>query len=105
MAGLAFPSWAFNSAGQSAVIVQSQAQFQALSGPGTWSFTPFPIATVTAPQDTIPGVLSATDVRLQQMLIEQRITNQLLTFGLNIADDAQTQIRPDILANDSGLTT
>ena len=104
MAGIAFPSWAFNSAGQPAQIVQSQAAFQALTGPGVWAFTPFPTAIVTAPIDTTP-VLTATDIRLQQMLVEQRITNQLLTFGLNITDDAQTQIRPDIQANDVGLTT
>ncbi len=104
MAGIAFPSWAYNSAGQPAVLVQSQAAFQALTGPGAWAFTPFPTAIVTAPIDTTP-VLTATDIRLQQMLIEQRITNQLLTFGLNITDDAQTQIRPDIQANDVALTT
>ena len=104
MAGIAFPSWAFNSAGQPSIIVTSQAAFQALTGPGAWAFTPFPTALVTAPIDTTP-VLTATDIRLQQMLIEQRITNQLLTFGLNIADDAQTQIRPDVLANDSSLTS
>ena len=104
MAGIAFPSWCYNSAGQPAVLVQSQAAFQALTGPGVWAFTPFPTAIVTAPIDTTP-VLTATDIRLQQMLIEQRITNQLLTFGLNITDDAQTQIRPDIQANDVALTT
>ena len=104
MAGIAFPSWAFNSAGQPAQIVQNQAAFQSLGGAGTWAFTPFPTALVTAPIATTP-VLTATDIRLQQMLIEQRITNQLLTFGLNITDDAQTQIRPDIQANDVGLTT
>ncbi len=96
MAGIAFPSWAFNSAGQPAQIVQSQAAFQSLGGAGTWAFTPFPTALVTAPIDTTP-VLTATDIRLQQMLIEQRVTNQLLAIGLNVAqDDPMTQIRPDI---------
>ena len=105
MAGIAFPSWAYNSTGQPSVLVASTAAFQALGGPGTWSFTPFNLATASAPVDTSPGTLSATDIRLQQMLIEQRITNQLLTFGLNITDDAQTQIRPDIQLNDVSLTT
>jgi hypothetical protein len=105
MAGLAFPSYAYNSAGQSSVIVQNQTAFQALAGPGAWSFTPFPIATVTAPQDTIPGVLSATDVRLQQMLIELRVMNQVLVNGLGVQDDPALSLRPDILANDSGLNT
>lgn len=104
MAGVAFPSWAYNSAGQPAVLVASQAAFNALGGLGTWAFTPYATAIVTAPVDTTP-LLTATDIRLQQMLIEQRVTNQLLQIGLNVADDPQTQIRPDVLANDSGLTT
>ena len=104
MASVAFPSWAYNSAGQPAQLVTSQAIFQALAGAGVWSFTPFPTALVTAPIDTTPQ-LTATDIRLQQSLIEQRMTNQLLVIGLNIADDTVTQLRPDILANDSGLTT
>jgi hypothetical protein len=102
MAGVAFPSWAFNSAGQPAVIVANQAAFNALGGVGTWAQTPYPTATSSAPVDV---GFANTDIRLQQMLIEQRTTNQLLTFGLNITDDAQTQIRPDILANDSSLTS
>lgn len=104
MASVAFPSWAYNSGGQPAQLVTSQAAFNALTGVGTWAFTPFATATVTAPIDTTP-TLTATDIRLQQMLIEQRLTNQLLTIGLNVVDDPQSQLRPDILANDSGLTT
>ena len=104
MAGIAFPSYAYNSAGQPSQIVQNQAAFQSLGGAGTWAFTPFPTALVTAPIDTTP-VLTATDIRLQQMLIEQRVTNQLLQIGLNVADDPQVQIRPDVLANDSALTS
>ncbi len=102
MAGIAFPSYAYNSAGQPAVIVQTQAAFNALAGVGTWALTPFATAISTAPADV---GFTDTDIRLQQMLIEQRLTNQLLAWGLNIVDDPQTQIRPDILANDSGLTT
>ena len=105
MAVVAFPSWAFNSAGQPSVIVASQAAFDALAGAGTWAFTPYAIATATAPVDTTPGLLTATDVRLQQLLVEQRLMNQLLAIGFNISDDPATQLRPDILANDSGLTT
>jgi len=102
MAGIAYPSYAYNSAGQPAVIVASQAAFQALGGVGTWALTPFATAVSSAPVDV---GFSNTDIRLQQMLIEQRLTNQLLVNGLNIADDPQTQYRPDILANDSSLVT
>jgi hypothetical protein len=98
MVGPAFPSWAYNQS-QPAQIVQSQAQFNAL-GPG-WSFTPF----VTPGQGgTDPG-LTDTDIRLQQILVENRISNQLLQFGFNLVDDPQLQLRPDILANDSSLTS
>ena len=102
MAGPAFPSYAYNSAGQPAVIVATQAAFNALGGVGTWAFTPFPTATSTAPVDV---GFSNTDIRLQQILIEQRVTNQMLQIANTIADDPVTQIRADILANDSGLTT
>ncbi len=102
MAGLAFPSWAYNSAGQAAQIVASQAAFNALASVGSWAFTPYVIATATAPVDV---GFSNTDIRLQQILIEQRITNQLLQIASTIADDPVTQIRADILANDSSLVT
>ena len=105
MAVVAFPSWAFNSAGQPAVIVASQAAFNALAGVGTWAMPPYATTIVTAPIDTTPGQLTATDIRLQQLLVEQRLMNQLLVMGFNISDDPATQLRPDILANDSGLTT
>src|SRR6266851_2825080 len=98
MASVAYPSWAYNSAGQPAQLVASVTAFNALSGPGTWAFTPFATALVTAPIDTSPGVLTATDIRAQQSLIEQRMTNQLLAMALNLGDDPQTQLRPDILA-------
>lgn len=104
MAAIAFPSWAFNSAGQPAVIVASQAAFQALGGVGTWAFTPFPTALITAPIDTTP-VLTATDVRLQQLMVDIRTMIQVIAIGLNVVDDPQTQIRPDIQANDVSLST
>ena len=102
MAVVAFPSYAYNSAGQAAQIVASQAAFAALAGPGTWAFTPYFIPPVSVPID--PGFPS-TDTRLQQILVESRIANQLLAWGFNIVDDPQTQLRPEIVANDSGLTT
>ncbi|SRR5713226_7606731 len=105
MAVVAFPSYAYNSAGQPAQLVASQAAFNALAGAGVWSFTPFATPIITAPVDTSPGVLIATDVRLQQMLVEQRVTNQMLQIGLNIADDPAVQIRTDIAVNDISLTS
>lgn len=99
MAAFNFPTWAYNLT-QPAQIVNTQAQFNALPGTG-WSLTPFANSS-SAPTD--PG-LTDTDIRLQQILIENRISNQLLQFGFNLVDDPVTQLRPDILANDSGLTT
>ena len=102
MAVVAFPSFAYNSAGQAAQIVASQAAFAALAGPGTWAFTPYFIPPVSVPID--PGFPS-TDTRLQQILIESRVTNLLLQSGLNVGDDPQTQLRADVLANDSSLVS
>ena len=102
MAGPAFPSWAYNSAGQSPVLVQSQAAFNALGGVGTWAFTPFATATSSAPFDV---GFQVTGIRLQQMLVEQRMTNQLLLMLTSITDDQVSQLRPDILANDSSLVS
>ncbi len=96
-----YPSYAYNPT-QPPVIVANVTQFNALPPPGVWSATPYPNNPPTAPSD--PGV-PISDLRLQQILIEQRVTNQLLQFGLNIVDDPMTQIRPDVLANDSGLNT
>ena len=96
-----YPSYAYNSTQLSTVIVANVAAFNALPAPGIWTTTPY--AGVSGiPTD--PG-LTDTDIRLQQILIENRISNQLMQFGFNIVDDPVTQLRPDILANDSGLTT
>lgn len=96
-----YPSWAYNSTQLVSLIVQTVAQFNALPSPGVWTTTPY--AGVSGiPFDT---GLQDTDIRLQQILIESRIGNQLLAWGFNIVDDPQTQLRPDILANDSSLTT
>lgn len=96
-----YPSYAYNSTQLSTLIVTTAAQFNALPGPGVWTTTPY-AGTSGIPTD--PG-LTDTDIRLQQILIESRISNQLLQFGFNLSDDPVTQLRPDILANDSGLTT
>lgn len=96
-----YPSWAYNAIQGASLIVANVAAFNALGGVGTWTTTPFPgIAGIP----TDPG-LTDTDVRLQQILIENRISNQLLQFGFNLVDDPVTQLRPDILSNDSSLTT
>lgn len=107
-----FPSWAYNSAGQSSLIVFSLAQFNALPGPGTWSATPFPASPPVppvAPFDTVtsPGTssLQVTDIRLQQMLVELRVSNYMAAQAFNLNDDPQTIIRPDVLTNDASLTS
>lgn len=97
-----FPSAAYNATQLLTVVVQSLAAFNALGGVGTWTTTPYPGANGIAPSD--PG-LTDTDIRLQQILIENRVSNQLLQFGFNLVDDPVTQLRPDILANDSSLTS
>jgi hypothetical protein len=106
-----YPSWAYNSAGQASLIVQSLAQFNALPGPGTWSATPFaasPPVPPNAPYDTLTGgtgTLQVTDIRLQQMLIEARVQSYMMAQAFNLNDDPQTIARPDVLANDASLTS
>lgn len=96
-----YPSWVFNSTQQLSQIVPNVAAFNALGGPGTWTTTPY--AGVSGiPTD--PN-LTDTDIRLQQLVIESRVQSQLLQIGLNITDDPVGQLRPDILANDSSLTS
>jgi hypothetical protein len=109
-----YPSWAYNSAGQPALIVLSLTQFNALLGPGTWSATPFASTATgsTAPFDTLTsgtGSLQVTDIRAQQSLVENRIQNMLLSqisqlLG-GLPDDPQIILRPDVLANDASLTS
>lgn len=96
-----YPSWVYNATQLSQVIVPNVAAFNALPGPGVWTTTPF-VGISGIPTD--PN-LTDTDIRLQQILIEARVSNQLLQFGFNLVDDPVTQLRPDILQNDSGLTT
>lgn len=99
-----FPSYAYNSAAQPAVIVQNLAQFNALPGPGTWSSTPFPVPPPNPVPPFDPGLL-VTDSRAQQQLVEARMTNYMLAQMAGIEDDVITVLRPDILANDSALNT
>lgn len=96
-----YPSWVYNATQLTQQIVQNVAAFNALPAPGVWTTTPY-AGLSGIPTD--PN-LTDTDIRLQQILIENRITNQMLAIGMNIMDDPQLQLRPDILANDSGLTT
>lgn len=95
-----YPSYAYNATQLSTVIVTNVAAFNALPAPGVWTTTPY--AGVSGiPTD--PG-LTDTDIRLQQSLIEQRMTNYYLQWGFGLVDEPAT-LRADILANDSGLTT
>jgi hypothetical protein len=91
----------YNATQFASLIVPNVAAFNALSGAGTWTTTPF-VGLSGVPTD--PGLVD-TDTRLQQILVECRVSNQLLQFGFNLSDDPVTALRPDILANDSGLTT
>ncbi len=95
-----YPSYAYNSTQQSTVIVQNVAQFNALPAPGVWTTTPYP-GVSGIPAD--PG-LTDTDVRLQQILVEARLGNNLVAMLGSFADDLVAW-RQDIAANDSGLTT
>lgn len=95
-----YPSYVFNATQQTALVVLNVAAFNALPAPGVWTTTPFP-GIGGIPTD--PG-LTDTDIRLQQILIENRIQNQLLTYLGNLPDDP-LGLRADILANDSNLTS
>jgi hypothetical protein len=96
-----YPSWVYNSTQLVSVIVNNVGAFNALPGPGVWTTTPF-VGVQGVPTD--PG-LTDTDIRLQQILVEARVSNQLLQFGFNLVDDPVTQLRPDVLQNDSSLTS
>jgi len=96
-----YPSWAYNSTQQAQLQVANLQAWLALPGPGTWQTYPYP-GLSGIPTD--PG-LTDTDIRLQQILIEARVQSQLLQIGLGVVDDPVTQLRPDILANDSSLSS
>lgn len=95
-----YPSWVYNASQLAQLIVTSLAAFNALPGPGIWTTTPF-IGVGGIPAD--PG-FTDTDIRLQQILIETRVQNQLLQFGFNLTDDP-VEIRAEVLAGDSSLTS
>jgi len=95
-----YPSFVYNSTQQSTLIVTTVAAFNALPAPGTWTTTPYP-GVSGIPAD--PG-LTDTDVRLQQLLVEARLGNNLLAMLGSFSDDLLTW-RQDIVSNDSGLTT
>lgn len=97
-----YPSFAYNPT-QPAVIVQSLAQFNLLPPPGVWSSTPYPAVPPSTPSD--PGFI-ITDARLQQLLIELRIANQLQQQGFNLpADVDMTGLRAEIALTDSSITS
>lgn len=101
MAGIAFPTWAYQNISPFAQqVVQTQAALTALGS--TWQTTPVvaPGTGGIAPAD--PG-FTDTDIRLQQMLVEARVLNLMIAQGLNITDDPSTTLRADVLANDAGL--
>lgn len=96
-----YPSWAYNATQFAALIVNNVAAFNALPAPGVWTTTPFPGVGGIAPTD--PG-LTDTDIRLQQILVESRLGNNLLAMLGPFSDDL-TAWRQDIVANDSSLTS
>lgn len=96
-----YPSWVYNPLQLSASqIVQNVAAFNALGGPGVWTTTP-PPGISGIPVD--PG-LTDTDIRLQQILVESRLGNNLLAMLGPFSDDLIAW-RQDIVANDSALTS
>ena len=100
-----FPTWAYNQVGvnqQPAQIVQTQAQLTALGS--AWATTPFPVTPTTAPSD--PG-FAILDTRQQQLLVEVRMQNLLLKEGIlpALSSDDLTNMRAEVLALDSGITT
>lgn len=109
MAAIQFPSYVYNATLLQSQVVQTQAAKDAL-GTG-WSFTPFaPPPPSGVPFDvtgspTVPIAVPITDTRLQQQLVEARMLNMMFAHAFNIPDDLQTILRPDVLANDSGIAT
>lgn len=95
-----YPSYVYNATQLTSLVVQNVAAFNALPGPGVWTTTPF-VGVSGIPTD--PG-LTDTDIRLQQILIENRMSNAILLSGFTMSDD-YIAWRADFLANDSGLTT
>lgn len=104
MPAIAFPTWAYNQVSVNQASPQLVADQAALTALGSaWATTPYPVTPISPPP--YDQGFQTTDSRLQQILVEARMTNNLLVQGFSIADDPKTQLRPDILANDSSLTT
>ncbi len=97
MPAIAFPTYAYHPT-QPAQIVASQAAYDALGSP--WALTPYTTSTI-APFD--PGFL-ITDIRLQQLLVEQRVTNAILTQANPGGDDPQ-RLRADEVLTDAAVTS
>lgn len=95
-----YPSWAYNSTQLSSLIVQNAAAFNALSGPGIWTTTPFNSA--TNPFDPNEQI---TDTFLKNVLIELRAGNYMQAQAFGITEDYQSVIRPDVAVNDVALTS
>lgn len=95
-----YPSWVYNATQLTSQIVNNVGAFNALLGPGVWTTTPY-VGIGGIPTD--PG-LTDTDIRLQQILIESRVMNQLIQFGFNLTDDP-VELRAEVLAGDSSLTS
>lgn len=95
-----YPSWVYNATQFTALIVPNVAAFNALPTPGVWTTTPYP-GLNGFPTD--PG-LTDTDIRLQQILVEARLGNNLLAMLGPFPDDLIAW-RQDIVANDSSLTS
>ena len=102
MAATAYPSWAYNSAGQASLIVATAAAYAALPTPGVWAQVPYP--TTPSPYGPVDSGLTNTDIRLQQILDESRLQTMMLAQGLSITDDPQV-LRADVVANDTSIST
>ena len=103
-----YPSAVFNQTQNvSNLVVNTVQQFNALPAPGVWTTTPYLPNAGGAPFDTLvngSGLLQVIGDRLQQSLIENRLSNAILLAGLNMSDD-YIAWRADFLANDSSLTS
>ena len=95
-----YPSWVYNSTQNVSLIVQTVAEFNALTTPGTWTTTPFE----ADDDDEADTGFTITDTYLKNLLIEMRVQNYLIADGMQQKDDVQQRIRPDVAANDIALT-
>ena len=94
-----YPSWIYNSTQLLALVIDTVEEFDALPGPGQWTTTPFVVPPADTPSD--PGFI-VTDQRLQQILIESRVANLMLSAGLLPGAGAQDE-QDDVTGQDAGL--